>query len=194
MECVCVVLGRFVCVCVVLRAVCLSYQTTVAAAGLAAPSPLCWPRHHPHTNVCAATDAYRTSPPTTRIINQVLVDAQRHPDAYGFEEAEGAAEIEEEKALAKVRRESGALGGLFRLLVGGDFGRVWGRRGFFARLIGRGPHSHTHPSTYHHQQTPCGWQVTKLHLRPQHVYATMANHLYDHPFQVMWGCLLRGCL
>lgn len=39
------------------------------------------------------------SQPTPR---QALVDAQRHPDAYGFEEVEGAAEAEEEKELARV--------------------------------------------------------------------------------------------
>lgn len=33
---------------------------------------------------------------------QALVDAQRHPDAYGFEEVDGAAALEEEKELAKV--------------------------------------------------------------------------------------------
>ncbi len=58
------------------------------------------------------------------------MDAQRHPEAYGFEHVEGAEEAEAAHELAKSK---GSL----------------------------------------------------LHIKPKHVFAKAANHLYDHPFQLL---------
>lgn len=42
-------------------------------------------------------------------------------------------------------------------------------------------HGIDRPPTTHNTQDK------DLHIRPRHVYATMANYLYDHPFQVGKG-------